>query len=305
MRKISIPVIFGALLIGIVCGQKAEPSDALGPKHGRLTVVTTIFPVFDIARSVSGGKADVSMLVPPGVEPHEFEPRPADIIKVHNADLFIYSGPAMERWVRNLPGVTGGEERNLVNVAEGINFSSAPGSELDPHIWLDFSNAMTMSDNIAAAFAKKDPANARHYRKNSDALKGMLLDLDAKYARGIKRCEKSTLVHGGHNSFGYLARRYGLRYEAAVGGFRDAEPSPTRIAFLARLLRDKGIKYVLYDRLDSPALANALAGEVGAQSLAVSSAHTVARHDFERGTTFIAVMENNLEQFRKALECRN
>ena len=295
------------LLFGVVSCQKAD-APAGGRKPGGLTAVATIFPVYDFAKIVAGGKVDVTMLVPPGVETHEFEPRPADIVKVHNSDFFIYSGPIMEPWVGSLLAGIGSKGENVVNVGAGIKFTEGGGAgraSVDPHIWLDFSRALTMVDGITVAFSKKDPDNLNFYLKNSGALKSALVSLDERYAMSLKNCPKNIVVHGSHNSFGYLARRYGLRYEPTVDSFRDAEPSPARMAFLARLMRDNGLKYVLYDELDSPALANALAKETGAGLLGVNSAHTVAKVDFEKGITFMTVMEKNLEKFKTALECRN
>ena len=299
MRPAFFPLIALALVFNFSC--RGEPAPAARKSPG-LTAVATIFPVYDFARKIGGGRVAVSMLIPPGVETHEFEPHPDDYVRVHGADFFLYTGPVMEPWAGQLAAGIGNNKTEVVDVGAGI---AQRGSSPDPHIWLDFANAEKMADVIAESFSRKDPSDRDFYLKNAGGLKDALAALDARYASGLKNCRTHIFVHGSHKSFGRLALRYGLRYEAAVDSFRDAEPLPGRMVELTRLMRDNGIKFVLYDELDGPTTASALARETGASLLAVNSAHTVSRADFEKGVTFASIMEKNLEQLKTAMECRN
>ncbi len=293
------------LALSVASCQKGPASTA--PKRTGLTAVATIFPAYDFARTIGRGRVAVLMLVPPGVETHEFEPHPDDFVGVHGADFFIYTGPAMEPWAGIIVAGVDTQKTEVINLGRAAAPQGGPPdvrASFDPHIWLDFSIAAKMADLIAEGFSGRDPSNREFYVKNAGELKDALSALDARYASGLKNCKRNVFIHGGHRSFDRLARRYGLRYEAAVESFRDAEPLPARMAELARLLRDSGIKYVLYDELEGAATASALANENGAELLAVNSAHTVSKADFNKGLTFVPIMDQNLKQLERALECR-
>src|SRR5690349_5102900 len=89
------------LLLPVFAGCKQDMSHA--PASGKaLQVVTTLFPVYDMARAIGGKKADVVLLLPPGMEPHNFEPRPDDILRINRAGLFIYTNRYMEPWAEKL-----------------------------------------------------------------------------------------------------------------------------------------------------------------------------------------------------------
>lgn len=280
----------------------------------RLTVVTTIFPLYDFARTIAGGKADVTMLLPPGVEPHGFEPRPDDIVRINKADVFIYTNKAMEPWADDL--VKGADRGRLtvVDASRGTRLLPVPVGEggghghgegaMDPHVWLDFGNAQVMVDNIAAALAAKDPANRSFYLANAAAYKAKLAALDQEYRRGLATCAKRTFLAGGHFAFGYLAHRYGLHYEAAYAVSADAEPTPAKLAELITLLRRDGLHYVYTEELIDPRTAEMIARETGAKLLKLNAAHTVSRDDLARGVTFLSLMEQNLASLREGLECR-
>ncbi|MBI3580805.1 MAG: zinc ABC transporter substrate-binding protein [Nitrospinae bacterium] len=294
------------LALAVASCQKAPAPTA--PKLRGLTAVATIFPAYDFARTIGGGRASVLMLVPPGVETHEYEPRPDDFVRVHGADFFIYTGPSMEPWAGTIVAGVDPQKTEVINLGPAARpQGGSPGlrATSDPHIWLDFFVAAKMADLVAEGFSRRDPSNREFYVKNAGGLKNALSALDARYASRLKNCKRDVFIHGGHRSFDRLARRYGLRYEAAVDSFRDAEPLPARMAELARLMRDTGIKYVLYDELEGAATASALANENGAELLAVNSAHTVSKGDFKNGATFASIMEKNLERLERALECKS
>jgi len=199
-----------------------------GETSGRLIVVATLFPLYDFARNIAGDRADVKLLLPPGAEPHSFEPKPADIVMLNRADIFIYTNKIMEPWAEKLLKGTGGRRLSVVDASQGVRFieGSIDGAEgrkpgednkyevqsADPHIWLDFSNARKMVDTIAKALIAKDPSHRDVYMKNAEAYKTTLESLDTAYQKGLSACRKKIFINGGHYTFGYLASRYSLRY---------------------------------------------------------------------------------------------
>lgn len=314
MRRWLIAVVALAALLAVLAGCRREGPRS-GGAHG-ISVVTTIFPLYDFARAVAGGKAEVTMLLPPGVEPHGFEPRPDDIVRINKADVFVYTNRALEPWADDL--VRGADRSRLivVDASRGTQLLPVPAGEgggdshrhdeasMDPHVWLDFANAQVMVDNIATALATKDPANRGYYLANAAAYKGKLAELDQQYRRGLANCAKRTFIAGGHFAFGYLAHRYGLHYEAAYAVSADAEPTPAKLAELITLIRRDGLHYIYTEEMIDPRTAETIARETGAKVLRLNAAHTVSRDDLARGVTFLSLMERNLASLREGLQCR-
>lgn len=284
---------------------------------GKLQVVTTLFPLYDFAREVGGEKAQVRLLLPPGVEPHSFEPRPEDVVRVNHADLFIYTNPLMEPWAS---GIIGGLDRGKVEVIEaskGIALMKATaadshgephgethgrGDGADPHVWLDLDNARHMVGNILGAYVARDPANKAYYERNAAKLTGELAALDERFKKALAQAPKKVFLHGGHYAFGYLARRYGLRYVAASAVNADSEPTPAKLAELVQLMRREGLHYVYTEELLSPRVAETLARETGAKVLMLRAGHNVTKDDLDRGVSFVTIMEENLQNLKTGLQ---
>ncbi len=102
------------LFFGLAALGSCRPSGDQAGRGGRLLVVTTLFPLYDFAKNVCGAKGDVELLLPPGVEPHSFEPKPGDVMKIHKADIFVYTGAFMEPWAATI--IEGALRRDLVVV---------------------------------------------------------------------------------------------------------------------------------------------------------------------------------------------
>jgi len=308
------------LLLVTGCRQNGQPS----AQQQQLKVITTLFPVYDFTRNVAGEKANVSLILPPGVEPHSFEPKPGDILKINAANLFIYTGKFMEPWVENV--IKGIDSKNLlvIDTSRGIDLSEGNGKSknhrhkekngeksqethghgrFDPHIWLDMSNAKRMVDNILEGLIHINPANKDYYTKNAEIYKSKLDEIDKKYKDTLLSCKKKIFVHGGHFAFGYLAKRYNLHYEAAYKGSPDAEPTPRRIAELKKMMNDYGIKHIYYEELITPRVAEVISRETGASLLKIHGAHNISKEEMDKGITFIGIMEDNLKSLQKGLEC--
>ncbi|OPY64235.1 MAG: High-affinity zinc uptake system binding-protein ZnuA precursor [Syntrophorhabdaceae bacterium PtaU1.Bin034] len=312
-------IVFAFITAG--CQKKAElPSE-------KLKVVVTLFPLYDFSKNIAGDRAQVSLLLPPGVEVHSFEPRPGDIIKMKEADIFIYTGDAMEPWVQRLLPSVGSDRLKVIDASKGIALAKIgphdnegdhghhhegehEGEEdhhdhgdLDPHIWLDFANAQKMVDTIADGLAAKDTAHKELYGRNATAYKEKLASLDQRYRETLATCEKRHIIHGGHFAFNYLARRYGLEYESAYPGSPDTEPSVRRLVELRKKLKKHGLDTVYFEELINPRTAEVIAKETGSKLLKLHGAHNVTKEEMDQGVTFLQLMEHNLTSLRLGLKC--
>ncbi len=268
--------------------------------EAKLSVVTTLFPEYDFARQVGGERVTVRLLLPPGIEPHEYEPTPQDILRINQADIFIYTNEYMEPWVAK---VLSGAGRKLlvVDASRGIKFVRNRGG-VDPHVWLDLANARIMVNNVRDALTARDPANAGFYRQNADKYGQQLSGLDQRYRRELTGCRFNSYIFGGHSAFGYLNRRYGLTDLAAYKGF-SPETEPTARDLIQLIKQAKGAKYVYYEELLSPKTARMIADETGAQLLLLHGAHNLSRQELASGTTFLSIMEHNLSNLKIGLAC--
>jgi zinc transport system substrate-binding protein len=297
-------VKLGSLAVLAVAAVSLASCGSNDSATGRLTVVTSIFPMYDMARAVGGADIDLSLLTPPGTEAHTFEPTPADIIRLEKADVFIYNGADMEPWVGRI--VSGLKNPNLlvVNTSDGIALIAEKGGGSDPHVWLDVDNAKKQIDAIAAALETKDGTHAADYRGRAEAEKQRYDEVDTLYREGLGHCETNVIVSSGHFAFGYLAARYGLDYTSVYGLSPDAEPTPGRIAEIVNLVKREKTRYLFAEEMLDPRLTESIREETGAEILYVSSGHEVSKDQFDRGITLVDIMKANLEQFKRGLSCR-
>ncbi|MDD5492548.1 MAG: zinc ABC transporter substrate-binding protein [bacterium] len=270
----------------------------LNAAENKLTIITTLFPIYDFTRNVGQDKINVILLLPPGVEAHSYEPSAGDVVKVAKADIFIYTSKAMEPWAEKFL-------RGVDNKKLAVLEASGNSPDNDPHTWLDFTKSMAMVNRIRDILAAKDPANRDYYLTAAKQYNKKLAELDSDYQVILSQCRDKVLIQSGHLAFSYLARRYHLQYVAAYKGFSpDAEPTPRNLAKLVDMIRQYKVKYIFYEELVSPRVAETLAQETGAGLLKLSAAHNVSREELDKGITFIDIMKANLTNLRLGLLCQ-
>jgi len=295
---------------------------------GKLEIVTTLFPTYDFAKQIGKDKINVSLLLPPGVESHTFEPKPQDVVRINKADVFIYTGKYMEPWAEDLLKGVSNKDLAVVDSSLGIELMVEDDHEeeeddyekdhpqdhehghhhhggKDPHIWVDLANDQIMVDAIAKALAKKDPANGVFYLNNAKEYNVKLADLDKRFKETLSTAKHKTIIYAGHFAFGYFAKRYGLGHVSPYDGFSpNAEPSPKAIAELINKIKGSGIKYIYYEELLDPKVARTISQETGAKLELLHGAHNVSKDELSRGVTFLDIMEDNLKKLKIGLECQ-
>jgi zinc transport system substrate-binding protein len=297
------------ILVGsfFACTKRIQESSRMK----KLKVITTLFPLYDMAKNIGADKADVSLLLPPGVEAHSFEPKPSDIVKINEADVFVYTGKFMEPWAEDV--IKGAANKNLIVVDASRGTKMIPGvfhdadepaGSLDPHIWLDFDNAKIMVKNILQVYHLKDGANKDFYEQKAENYSNKLTELDSSFKTTLAMCKNKTIVYGGHYAFGYLAKRYGLKYLAAQGVSPDSEPTANDLIKLVEQIKKDKIRYVFYEELTSPKIAETIAGETKTKMLLLNAAHNLSRDQFEQGLSFFDILKKDLENMRVGLECK-
>ena len=305
MRALVRPLI-------ALCLAVATLGAAPAPK--KLRIMATVFPLREFAAAVAGGRAETTLLLPPGAGVHTWQPRPEDIIRLSACDLLVYIGSGLEPWLPDLLKAFPPGRIRALEAAAGLAVAGAAENEeaghdhehgaLDPHVWLDFSLDVRIVDRIATELGRLDPAGGPEFAANAERLKARLKKLDAEFAAGLSGCRGKDIVLAGHNAFGYLARRYGLVQTALYGLSPDAQPKPKDLMAAVDLCRRQGIKAIFFENSVPPDLSKTLAREIGGRVLTLQAGHNLTRDQQAKGVGFFELMEENLAALKDGLGCR-
>ena len=286
MRFRLATVVVALLTLLGACGGGEEDED-----RSRRSVVTAFYPLTFLGSSVAGNRADVTSVTPAGVEPHDLELTAAQVRRISEADLLIYLGQGFQPEVEKLVP----EVSNTLDVLT-VRPPSSPAR--DPHIWLDPVLMVGITEAVADALSQIDPRNARRYRSNADDLVARLNDLDDDFQNGLSRCARREIVTS-HEAFGHLAERYNLQQIGIAGIDPDQEPSARRLDEITRLVRDRGVTTIFFERLLPEDLATTVAGETGTKTAVLDPLESPPPTG-----DYISAMRVNLETLRTALSCR-
>jgi zinc transport system substrate-binding protein len=296
-KNIKSIVLFLAVAL-VLAGCQTKPAES-----GKLSVVTSFYPLYFFASQIGGNKAEVRNITPAGAEPHDYEPTGRDIALIEQSRMLILNGLGLESWGQSIQKNIDAKKTLLVFAKEGMIDGQTLDNKIDPHIWLAPLIAKNIVKNITNGFIKIDPANAQYYQTNAENLQTKLENLDAAYRSGLSDCQLKDFVTS-HAAFGYLAAAYGLNPINISGLSPDAEPSPAQLADVAQKIKDKKIKVIFFEELASPKLAETLATETGAQAMVLNPLEGLTKNEAEQGKNYFTVMQDNLTNLQTALECQ-
>jgi len=304
----GIIAIFLLLVTG--CG-----GGATGPQGDKLTVYTTIYPLEDFTRKIGGPHVDVTNVVPPGTEPHDFELSARDMVKLSRADLFVYNGAGMESWADKVVKQLDPERTLVVETTKGLPLLEMgetghqhEGKEetghshagIDPHVWLDPSLAKRQAQAIRDALVKIDPKHQADYRKNYDKLAQDMDNLDREYQEMVKKAPKKEFAVS-HDAFGYLAHRYGLEPIAISGLSPSDEPSPQELKEIVHEVKEHEVEVIMFETLVSGKTAEVVRQELKAEALVLNPLEGLTEAELKKGMDYFSVMRKNKENLAKAL----
>ncbi len=301
-RNITVTIL-PFLVISLLAMQCKGPSKQ--SPHG-IRVTASFYALYFFASQIGGDKVIVVNITPAGTEPHDFEPTPRDIALIDQSRLLILNGGGLEAWGDRIKRNIDTAYTKIVVAGEGLTASATTvnGREVtDPHIWLSPPLAIKMVDRIAQGFIRVDQADSSFYRANADTLKARLEELDNAYRQGLSDCATRDIITS-HEAFGYLASTYGLRQIGISGISPNAEPSPRRMAEIAAYAKKNDIKYIFFESLASPKLAQTIANEIGAQTLVLNPIAGLTAQEQARGENYFTLMKENLANLEKALKCK-
>jgi len=281
MRR-SISLVAGILAVVVAGCSPGGTADASGEG---LRVVATTTQVGSIAEEVGRDAIELTVLLQPGVEAHDYEMTPADAAAVEDAELILRSGAGLESWLDDALA-TIGTDAVIVDLSEGVQLREPgedepaheedPGSQaeeehhVDPHYWLSGPNAIQMVRSTAAALRDASPSDAPGFDGHEATLIGRLEAADAEVRELIAEIpEERRGIVTNHDALGYFIEEYGLRFVGSIFPNLDvsAEPSPRDLAELIETIQREGVIAIFSESAANAELAQTIAAETGAHFL--------------------------------------
>ncbi|MCR4757259.1 MAG: metal ABC transporter substrate-binding protein [Butyrivibrio sp.] len=297
----------------------------------KLQIVTTIFPEYDWVMSILGENSDaaeVTMLLDNGVDLHSYQPTAEDIMKISTCDVFIYVGGESDEWVDDALKEATNKDMIVIDlldvladeikeeeVVEGMEAEDEEGEdgdseeeeiEYDEHVWLSLSNAEKICNKITEALVSVDPANKDVYDKNFVDYSQKLSSLNEQYKEVVEGASTKTLLFGDRFPFRYMVDDYGLSYYAAfVGCSAETEASFETITFLAGKVDELSLSSIMTIEGKDHKIAETIRDNTKTKDqniLTLDSMQATTSEDVANGTTYLSVMEGNLEVLKEALK---
>lgn len=313
--KTTVNRVFALLLCAFMlfalcaCSEQGEKPEGDGEK---LQVVCTLFPQYDFVREIAGDCVELTLLLPPGVESHSYDPTPSDMKAVASADIVIRVGENMETWSSKLMG-SAGDGAVLLDLADemgleleahehGDDEHADSAKERDPHIWTDPVLAKDMVRIITEKLCELDEKNAAEYDSRSEIYISKLEALDKDIKEIVGNAKRKTVVFSGRFALKNFTDRYGLTAVSALDACADnSEPSAAAVAKIVDTVKDENIPVIFYEELIEPKTAKIISSETGADMLLFHSCHNLSKDDFNSGETYLSLMRKNVENLREAL----
>lgn len=304
-----------AILSAVVClsfvGCKAETGES-----DKLSIVTTLFPQYDFARQITGGNAEITLLLKPGAESHSYEPTPQDIAKIQSADVFLYIGGESEVWVEDIMKSMDDKDTKILRLMDYItpievghthdhedeHSEDENTHNYDEHIFTSLKNSQVLLDEICYAICEADKENEALYKENAAEYSAKLSELDAKFNDMISSAERKTVIFGDRFPFTYFANDYGLECHAAFSGCStETEPSFAAVSELIEHVNEENVPTVFYLEFSSQSVAEKIAQSCGVRTELLHSCHNISAEDQKNGVTFLDLMTQNYEKLSEAL----
>jgi zinc transport system substrate-binding protein len=269
----------------------------------KMQVVTSFFPMYDFSRNVGGDKVEVSLLVPVGVEVHDWEPKTSDIQKALSAKVFVYSGLGIEPWIDSVKEAAGSSDIVFVETSEGLNVELLTYAEggTDPHTWLDPIIAKHQVEKIVEGFKQADPENADYYETNAEQYLAKLDVLDTEIRSTLTAYTRREFITF-HEAFAYFAKRYGLTQIYLLPRGQE-EPSPSDVVTVIETAKAKNITVIYAEPLSDPSLAEEVARQIpNGRVLVLDPAEEVPLTKLEAGKNYFSIMRQNVRNLEEGLK---
>ena len=299
MKKFILTIICLTLVCTLLCSCNSTPKE----QNDKLNIVTSCFPAYDFARELCGIYANITLLLKPGQEAHDYEPTPADIIKIQKSDLLICVGGENEKWVDSL--INDNKELNVIkmlDVVKETDIHNEHNHERDEHVWTSPVNAKAITYAIMCELADLSFNNSGIYNKNFAEYTNKLNELDTMFLEIVKNAERKTVVFADRFPVRHFTDEYNLNVISAFPGCNShTEPNASAVTDLIKAVKEQKIPAVFYTEFSNKKMAETVVSETGCKALLFHSCHNVTKEEFENGETYYSLMKKNAENLKTAL----
>jgi len=258
-----------------------------------ISVMTSFYPLYEFTKQVGQDKVQVSLLVPPGIEPHDWEPTINELQKMHEANLIVINGIGFESWADDIDTIN--SSVMIVDTSTGVSLINIDHSGVDPHIWLNPVMAKTQVTNIVNALVKIDPTNEKFYIDNAKSYQAKLDSLDTKIKNELSACKKDFITF--HNAFSYFSIQYDLNQHTILrSNDSHSEPTLKTLEQIINLAKKFNIDVIFAEELLDTRTSQVIANEISAKVLVLSPIEVG-----DENSNYLSKMENNLSNLKEAL----
>ena len=277
-------------------------------------IVTTSFPCYDFVRAiVKDTDIEVKMLLKPGMDMHDYEPTPKDIIDIENSLLFVYVGGESDDWVNGVLDSTKKKKTTTFKLIDSVSLLEEeikPGmqtsdneKELDEHVWTSPKKAIIIIENLKEKLIEINPKEKEKFESNTNKYIKEIEDIDKRIEVIVKESPRKELIFADRFPIRYFTDEYGLNYYAAFPGCaHEVEANAKTISFLIAKVRQDKVPAVFSIELSNKSIANIIRKETGVKILTFETAHNITKDDFESKVTYVDLMERNIGALKEALK---
>lgn len=315
----TVATMSASLLAACGSSSSSDSSD-----DGKLQVYTSTFATAAIAKEIGGKDVQVEMIVPPGADPHSYEPTPKQLTTIAKADLFLLTGTTLEPYSEKIKESLAGNSIRFVETSKNIDLLEASASlhtheedghddhddheaeeashdhgQYDPHVWLDPNNAKKMADSITTALAEEAPDRKDAFEKNLALFNKQADELDQNLQKAVDSGSKKELLVT-HAAYGYLAERYGFEQLPIAGISPSDEPSQKQLAAIVKEAKLHDLHYIAFEETVSPKVARVIQKEIGAESITIHNLESVTKE--QQDQSYFDLMNENVTTLKQALQ---
>lgn len=333
MKKLipALTVAFASATFLAACGS-ADSGSNQDAADQKLNVYTSTFATAAIAKEIGGADVDVKMIIPPGADPHSYEPTSKQLTEIAQGDLFLLTGTTLEPYSEKIKASLKGNDVQFIETSKGIDLLEASATvhvhgeadahdeehahedehaedehaeeghdhgKYDPHVWLDPNNAKMMAQSISTALAKEVPDKKATFEKNLAEFDTQADELDQNLQQAVADGSKKELLVT-HAAYGYLAERYGFSQLPIAGISPSDEPSQKELAALVKEAKLHDLKYIAFEETVSPKVARVIQQEIGAEAITIHNLESVTKE--QQDASYFDLMNENVTTLKKALQ---
>ena len=299
-RRAAILAISIVIPLSVFVLWSSENNHVTGFAEKRqLKVLASFYPLYEFTKIIGGERIEVFVIVPSGIEPHDWEPTIQDLQKMQNADIIVINGAGLEPWITKLVSVN--PDILIVDTSNGISLLEKDKHmfnnkiQNDPHIWLDPVLAKKQIQNIVDGLIRIDPQNTDYYQENANAYNTKLILLDNKIRNELSICVKKDFL-AFHDAFSYFANEYGLNQNTVIGVNPNEEPTAVTLQQIVQKAQNLDLHIIFTEEAVNPRISEVIADEIGAKVLTLSPIEI-----YEKNSDYIKRMEQNLSNLKEEL----